>query len=124
MIAVLASLFTVWFAATLPQPAPIPPPQLVYDIVVTQPGTRSQGWRGHLYGDDGAALAVPAGWRVATPLGTFVSVACPHMWSTCGMIREDMVAWMGSGSAVNALDGAAWEFRVTRLEGREGTALW
>lgn len=121
MIAVVASLFTVLFAAA---PAPAAAPQLVYDIIVTQPGTRSQGWRGRLYDEEGTALAIPAGWRVATPLGTFESVACPHMWSACGMIREDMLAWMASGPAVNTLDGTAWVFRVNRIAGPDGAAAW
>jgi hypothetical protein len=131
VIAVLASLVTLWLAAAPAQPMAGAAPHLVYDIIVTQPGTRSQGWHGLLYGDDTAldaqsetALAVPAGWRVITPLGTFVSVACLHAWSACGMIREDMAAWLATGPTFNTLGGEAWVFRVIRVIGPDGAEQW
>ena len=41
-------------------PAPQQSARLLYQIEVSAPGTRSQGWRGVLYGEDGAPIALAA----------------------------------------------------------------
>lgn len=96
---IVAALAGALLAACASFGAPQPPPanddvRLAYQITVTAPGTRSQGWRGTLYQADGAPIALAPGARVNTPAGRFVGVACQHPWSACGAIEESMVRWM------------------------------
>lgn len=100
--------------------------RLIYEIVVTHPGTRSQGWNGSLFGLDGKALAVATGERVETPIGGFVAVACRELWVPCGMIHEKTLAWMKDGPGNVILDGEPWRYRLfvsaegTKSEGWRG----
>lgn len=77
-------------------PAPEASARVLYQIDVSAPGTRSQGWRGVLYGEDGAPIALAPGARIETTAGAFVGVACPYAWSTCGAVETRMHAWMQS----------------------------
>jgi len=124
MIALLASAFALVFGATSVAPVVEVPTHLAYQLVVTQPGTKSQGWRGTLFDEAGVAMEVAPGERVATPLGSFVSIECVRLWDACGMIREDMAAWMQTGPAYNAMDGAAWVYSVWRDTALDGAVSW
>jgi hypothetical protein len=93
-----------------------PPPddetRLLYEIRVTAPGTRSQGWRGVLYDSGGAAVALRDGQRLDTPAGTFVGVRCQHLWSTCGAIHEDMLRWMERHDHNIIMGRDGWTYRL------------
>lgn len=111
----LVSLAFAALAQIVPVAAAEEPGRLAYEIVVTNPGTRSQGWTGTLYGVEGAAMVVDPGKTVETPVGTFVSVACRELWVPCGMIEQRM-----AGNPPNAiLDGEDWSYRL--YVGAEGS---
>ncbi|MBL8779557.1 MAG: hypothetical protein JNL06_01325 [Alphaproteobacteria bacterium] len=93
--------------------------RLVYEIVVTAPGTRSQGWHGTIYDSTGKPVSIEPGQRFETAVGTFESVACPHLWSMCGMIHTDMLAWMKTHDANVIMGREPWAYRLFVL--REGT---
>ena len=63
-----------------------PPGRLFYEIVVTDPGTRSQGWHGVLYDADGNPIEAAPGQTVSLAgqflydVGEFVNVACENPW--------------------------------------------
>jgi hypothetical protein len=103
--------------------------RLLYTMEVTAEGTRSQGWLGTLYNADGNAIAVPAGWKVTTGAATFVSVACTVPFHPCGMIDDDMRAWMSTGGGNDISVAGHWEYRLyvtaegTRSEGWRGELL-
>lgn len=96
--------------------------RLAYEMVVTNVGTRSQGWHGVLFGADGQPLAATPGVTVETGFGAFEAQACNLPWIPCGFIR--------SGSppspAVLVDDQVAWGFRIfvtaegSRSEGWRG----
>lgn len=100
--------------------------RLFYEIVVTNPGSRSQGWNGTLYGQDGGAIDVPVGQTVMTNVGDFVSVACAELWVPCGLIHVDTLAWMAAAGGNVIMDPSRWEYRLcvtsegTRSEGWHG----
>lgn len=108
----LALVALAVLAQVLPATAADEPGRLVYEIVVTNPGTRSQGWSGTLYGPDGAALVIEPGQTVALPVGTFVSVECRELWVPCGMIEQHMVEWrkIDPGNAI--LGNEDWAYRL------------
>ncbi len=106
-------------AQIMPASAADEPGRLAYAIVVTNPGTRSQGWLGTLYGPDGAAMVVDAGKTVETPAGTFVSVTCRELWVPCGMIEQRMVEWLKADPGNAILDGEDWSYRL--YVGAEGS---
>jgi hypothetical protein len=62
--------------------------RLAYEIVLTLPGTRSQGWHGRLYDAEGKPVTAAPGTRVATDVGELVSVArtSGQMWKPFGMV--------------------------------------
>ena len=103
--------------------------RLVYQIEVTAPGSRSQGWHGTLYGRNGDAITIPPGETVTTPIGTFASVACTLPFRPCGMIRTDMIAWMKTHNGNVIMDSKSWAYRLyvtaegTRSEGWRGELL-
>jgi heat shock protein HslJ len=112
----------VALAAALPAVATADEP-LVYEMVVTSPGTRSQGIRGILYGPDGAARDVPAGAEVDSALGRFRSVPCETLWSVCGVLREDMLAWIGE-HPINGLHEGPTGYRVYRAGSPDEPPAW
>lgn len=98
--------------------------RLLYKIVVTDPGTRSQGWKGTLFDRNGQPLDVEPGKTVRTRIGDFVSVACDLPWVPCGMIHASTLA---STLEVNiVLDTNPAEYRLyvtaegTKSEGWQG----
>ena len=96
--------------------------RLAYEIVVTDAGSRSQGWHGILFGADGGALAATPGVTVETGFGVFEAHACTHAWTPCGFIR----AGSQPRSAPLLDDPVAWGFRLfvtaegSRSEGWRG----
>lgn len=124
---VLACLAAIFYA--LPAFANEEPGRLVYEIVVTNPGTRSQGWNGTLFGADGKALAPAPGTRVETPVGAFIAVKCQELWVPCGMIHDKTLDWMNTTPGNAILDGEQWSYRLfvsaegTKSEGWTGKVL-
>jgi hypothetical protein len=90
----------------------IAPGRVFYEMILTAPGTRSQGWHGVLYARDGNPIDVAPGQTVTTPLGEFVNVACIHLWDACGLIRTDMAEWMKSHQANIIMDSKPWLYRM------------
>lgn len=103
--------------------------RLFYEIVVTAPGTRSQGWHGTLFHRDGSAYALPAMMSVNTNAGVFAGVACAMPWAPCGAIHADQLAWMKTHGGNVVMDRGAWSFRLyavaecSRSEGWRGELL-
>ncbi len=102
--------------------------RLFYQIEVTNPGTKSQGWTGTLYDQNGSAMEVPAGQTVSTGAGSFESVNCQLLFIPCGMIHTRMVAWMKTHNG-NVLMDSNWTYRLyviaegSRSEGWRGELL-
>jgi hypothetical protein len=100
--------------------------KLVYEIVVTAPGTRSQGWKGTVYDLSGKPLEIAVGETVQTNFGIFKSIACTQIWSTCGLIRSEMVEWMKTHNANEIIDAQPWHYQLyviapnSKSEGYEG----
>jgi hypothetical protein len=90
----------------------IAPGRLIYEIVVTAPGSRSQGWHGVLYDTSNNPIEPAVGQTVTTALGEFVNVPCNHLWDACGMIRKDMVEWMTAHQANVIMDSKPWLYRM------------
>lgn len=103
--------------------------RLFYEIKVTAPGTRSQGWHGSLFDREGHELAVEAGQTVHTNAGDFVSVACTQPWIPCGLIHADQMRWMNRNGGNFVMDRGPWRYRLyvtaqcTRSEGWRGELL-
>lgn len=129
MMKSIAVSLLAMLAAALPAEANDAPGRLAYEIVVTNPGTRSQGWRGTLFAADGSPLQIEPGGRLETPAGAFVSVACRELWVPCGMIEQRTVAWLKSTPGNAVMDGQAWSYRLyvsaegTKSEGWTGELL-
>jgi hypothetical protein len=131
--ALAAVLLAACITVVIPELPPDDDTRPLYQIEVTAPGTRSQGWRGVLYDRNGAAIALAPGARVETPAGRFVGVACPHAWSTCGAIEENMLRWMERHEHNIIMGRERWVYRINargyygdRLEGvllREGVRV-
>jgi hypothetical protein len=90
--------------------------RLLYEIELTAPGTRSQGWRGALYDPKGVRVDIAVGASIDANVGRFRRVDCVHLWDVCGMIHE--------GDNANVILGAEpWTYRLyvsaecTRSEG-------
>lgn len=139
MRSVCAMLAAMWLAACvyIAPPPYRPPPddetRLLYEIQVTAPGTRSQGWRGVLYESDGSPVLLRAGQSIDTPAGRFVGVECRRPWDACGAVHVDMLRWMRDHEHNIIMDGGHWSYRLyargyygDRLSGelwRNGRAL-
>ncbi len=129
MRTILSLLLTLTLTAALTPPASAADARLFYEITVTAPGTRSQGWRGVLYDPSGAPLARPAGSVVETNAGPFVSVACDWPWVPCGFIHEDQLRWMQTNGGNFIMGRDTWVYRLTvtapctRSEGWRGELL-
>jgi hypothetical protein len=127
--AVLAISATISLASAGGLDDPGPRERLFYEITVTAPGTRSQGWHGTLFDRDGSALTAKPGDSVATNAGTFVAVACDHLWTPCGHIHEDLLAWMKTNAGNVIMDRKPWVYRLyvraecSRSEGWRGELI-
>jgi hypothetical protein len=103
--------------------------RLAYQIDVTDPGSRSQGWHGTLYDKNGQAVQVAPGKTVHTNIGDFVSVAKADPWVPYGMIHVDQVAWMKTNNGNVIIDNQPWSYRLfvaqegTKSEGWRGELL-
>ncbi len=103
--------------------AQVPPPaaeQVFYEMVVTAPGSRSQGVRGQLFDAKGQPQSdVPTLEPVRTPIGAFDRIGCTHLWSVCGHLRR--VEGFSPGGPTNdpTVDGPTL-FRVSRVETTAG----
>lgn len=86
--------------------------RLVYDITVTGPGTKSQGWRGTLFDKNGEPMQVEPGKTVTTNVGEFISVAQKTLWDPYGMIHVDMVRWMKAENGNVIMDSEPWQYRL------------
>jgi len=70
------------------QEQPVGKEQLIYEITVTIPGSRSQGWHGTLYDENGHAMQVEVGKTVMTDIGELKSTAEDPvaLWKPYGMV--------------------------------------
>jgi hypothetical protein len=104
--------------------------RLVYQIDVTDPGSRSQGWHGTLYDKNGHAVQAAPGKIVHTDIGDFLSVAKTDPWVPHGMIHVDQVAWMKTNDGNVSIGDQAWSHRLfvahegTKSEGWRGELLY
>jgi hypothetical protein len=104
--------------------------RLFYQITVTNPGTRSQGWKGTLYDRGGQAIEVEPGKSVKTNAGEFVSVACKVLWVPCGLIQSDVANWMKTHAGNVVIDARRCEYRLhvsaegSKSEGWRGELVW
>lgn len=65
--------------------------RLAYEIVMSNPGDRSQGWGGTLFWPDGTPLEMRPGSSVQTNFGKFVPAGpCPRPTIPCGFVEERM----------------------------------
>lgn len=103
--------------------AQIAPPaaeQVFYELVVTNPGSRSQGVRGVLLDAEGKPLANARGIEpVQTPIGAFDRVGCAYLWSVCGDLRRAEGFAPGGPANDPTIEGPTL-FRVTRIESAAG----
>jgi len=117
----MARLFALICVAALGSFAVVPTPavlaqsrdsgRLYYEMVVTNAGTRSQGWNGTLYDANGAAIDIAPGEAVETEIGTFVMHACTTPWTPCGLIRDG--AHSDTTMSVEVLtDSVPWTFSL------------
>lgn len=103
--------------------------RLFYEMVVTNPGTRSQGWTGALFGPDGSALTAAPDAVIDTKIGAFRYHVCSVPWDACGFIREGSLPVPGSPSLAVLTDPLGHHFRLyvtaegSRSEGWRGE-LW
>jgi len=106
--------------------AQAPDGRLIYQLEVTQPGTRSQGWLGTLYDETGASIVAEPGATVETLAGTFEYRPCTYLWSQCGFIRVGMLPVTAPSSPAALMENQAWVYRLyihaegSRSEGRTG----
>jgi hypothetical protein len=67
--------------------------RLVYEISMSYPGDRIQGWGGTLFRQDGTTLPVGSGMPMLTSFGRFVPMGpCPRPFRPCGFVEERMSA--------------------------------
>ncbi|MDP2064155.1 MAG: hypothetical protein Q8Q63_10875 [Phaeovulum sp.] len=103
--------------------------RLIYQLEVTQPGTRSQGWLGTLYDDAGRAIATAPGTIVETRVGAFENLPCTHLWSQCGFLRVGMLPVTAMSGFAALTENQAWVYRLyihgegSRSEGLTGVLL-
>jgi len=92
--------------------------RLVYQIEVTSPGMKNQGWHGTLYGKDGKPMPVEPGKIVHTHIGDFIGVANTAPFVPYGMIHVDQLAWMKTHNGNEVMDTEPWVYRLfVTLEG-------
>ena len=88
LIPALLSLLTIATGVSAQVPPPGDAPAL-YEMVVTAPGSRSQGVRGQLLDDKGQPQPDRSALQpFQTPIGAFERVGCTHLWSVCGDLRQ------------------------------------
>lgn len=98
--------------------------RLFYQMIVTHPGSRSEGLFGQLFGADGTALEVAPGTAVVTHAGTFYFEPCTLPWQPCGFLHDGQ-----EGGPLGMTDSLPWQFRLyvtgegSRSEGWRGE-LW
>ncbi|WP_372841162.1 hypothetical protein [Phaeovulum sp.] len=103
--------------------------RLLYQLEVTQPNTRSQGWLGTLFSEDGTAIVAAPGAVVETKIGAFENMPCPYLWSICGFIRKGMLPVTEISDPTALLDDNTWIYRLfihaegSRSEGLTGVLL-
>lgn len=88
-------------------------PRLVYQIIVTAPGTRSQNWRGVLYNGSAQAIHVAAGATVRTGIGLFVGVANSVPFKPYGLIHSDTLARLKTSPGNVMIDTKQWGYRLS-----------
>lgn len=85
----LSALASAACVAAQPAPEAGPAASPFYEMVVTAPGSRSQGVRGTLYDAAGQPLPdVPTLEPVQTAIGPFDQIGCQYLWSVCGYLRR------------------------------------
>lgn len=111
----LLSLLTIatGVAAQVPPPGDAP---ALYEMVVTAPGSRSQGVRGQLFDDKGQPQPDRSALQpFQTPIGALERVGCTHLWSVCGDLRQTD-GFAPDGPANDPTIAGPTLFRVSRIE--------
>jgi hypothetical protein len=107
----------------------IPAERLVYEIEVTAPGTRSQGWHGTLYGKDGQPINAKPGEIIKASVGDFQHIAQSTPQTPYGFIHTGMLTWMETHEAniIMGSDACLYQLYVTaegsKSEGWRGKLL-
>ena len=103
--------------------------RLVYEITVTNPGSKSQGWHGTLYDRSGQPVQAEPSTRVKTIAGEFESVAESQPWVPYGMIHGDTLRWLKEHGADVIFDSEPWAYKLyvtnegTKSQGFRGELL-
>lgn len=94
--------------------------QTVYELIVTNPQSRSQGVKGVLMDVNGNQPASRLSFEpVRTPIGSFERIGCRYLWSVCGDLRKaDGFDPRGPANDPSVLGPTL--FRVTRIETADG----
>lgn len=96
----------------------------IYEMRVTNAGTRSQGLRGVLFDSEGREVAEDgAGQTVDTPLGRFHYTPCQMLWSVCGYFREAAIAVTHGGPTLDMDQPQVIVWRLS-LAGEGAGARW
>ena len=98
--------------------------RLFYEITVTAPGTRSQGWHGTLFGKDGKPVLAEPGKIVTTNVGKFVAVAETTLETPYGMLHEDMVRWMTAENGNVIMDSEPWAYLLFVAQEGSKSEAW
>jgi hypothetical protein len=106
------SLIASLFALAVVMPAWAGHERLIFEIVETSAGGRSQGWRGTLYDKDGMAVTIEAGAPLKTPVGVFAYVPCVMPWQPCGAIPIGMLHGPDLDRAENVVMAEPWSYRI------------
>lgn len=94
----------------------------VYELRVTNPGSRSQGVRGVLFDASGQEVAEDAaGQSAETPVGRFHYVACRNLWSVCGYFRDGAQVAAYPGPTLDPAQHMVIMWRVSVTQGATET---
>lgn len=118
-LATLAVLATATVACAHAPAADAPMAErTLYELRVTNPGSRSQGVRGVLFDVAGQEVAEDgAGQSVETPVGRFHYVACRNLWSVCGYFRDGSQVAAYPGPTLDTSRSSVMMWRITLSRG-------
>ncbi len=99
--------------------APVNNEQLAYEITVTAPGSKSQGWHGTLYDKNGQPMKVKSGEKWSTDIGILVSVKYKQKHIPYGMISENQLKRIE-----NILMDESWSYKLYRTHTDSKCPSW
>jgi hypothetical protein len=86
--------------------------RMFFEIVESDPGSRSQGWRGSVFDERGLAMQLMPGQTVKMPGGSVTGVACVMPWVPCGAILTVMLHGPNLDRAENVIMEGEWSYRL------------